>query len=60
MSCLILGCAVFPVKITFLEKLSGDKITVDASPGKSILDIAIENDVDIEGKLFCMCVFSYC
>ncbi|CAE7843598.1 Fdx2 [Symbiodinium microadriaticum] len=40
---------VLPVNLTFIEQRTGDKIKVDATPGKSLLDVAIEVDVDIEG-----------
>lgn len=37
------------VTFRFLEEKSGDVIEVKAVPGVSILDIAIENNIDIEG-----------
>ena len=51
---------MFPVNISFIEKGTGDKINVDTCPGKSLLDVAIEYDVDIEGILnFCLFVLYY-
>lgn len=36
--------------MTFVEMKSGDKIVVDSAKiGKSVLDIALEHDIDIEG-----------
>jgi 2Fe-2S ferredoxin len=37
------------VSFTFVEAKSGDKIKVNAPLGKSVLDIALDHDVDIEG-----------
>ena len=37
------------MNITFKEESSGDVIKVDVEEGKTILDAAIENNVDIEG-----------
>ncbi len=37
------------VKITFFESKKGDKITVDAEVGKSVLDAALKHQIDIEG-----------
>jgi hypothetical protein len=43
--------AVCKVNISFIENRTGETIKVDAEPGKSILDVAIDLDVDIEGKI---------
>lgn len=37
------------VKITFVEGEGGDRIDVDAPLGKSVLDVALDFDIDIEG-----------
>jgi len=37
------------VEFTFLERLSGDKIKVSGNVGRSVLDVALDNNVDIEG-----------
>eukprot|EP01041_Mallomonas_annulata_P011985 gene11985-25104_t len=37
------------VKISFMEGRKGDKITVDAPLGKSVLDVALDHNIDIEG-----------
>lgn len=37
------------VKFYFLEESSGNKVEVNGTIGKTLLDIALENDVDIEG-----------
>lgn len=36
-------------KITFIEEANQNQVTVEAKEGKSVLDIAIENNIDIEG-----------
>lgn len=38
------------VNISFTENRTGETIKVNADSGKSILDVAIELDVDIEGN----------
>lgn len=37
------------VKFYFLEESSGNKVEVQGTIGKTLLDIALENDIDIEG-----------
>lgn len=37
------------VKITFYEEANQNEVVVDAKEGKTVLDIAIENNIDIEG-----------
>lgn len=37
------------VHLTFLEEANQNKVAVEAKEGKSVLDIAIENNIDIEG-----------
>jgi len=37
------------VEFTFLERLSGDKIIVSGNVGRTVLDVALDNNVDIEG-----------
>lgn len=37
------------IKMQFIEAKSGDKIEVDAVIGKSVLDVALVHDIDIEG-----------
>lgn len=37
------------VKFYFLEESSGNKVEVNGTIGKTLLDIALENDIDIEG-----------
>lgn len=37
------------VNFTFVEAKSGDKINVSAPVGKTVLDVALDHDVDIEG-----------
>lgn len=37
------------VKLTFFEEANQNTVTVDAKEGKTVLDIAIENNIDIEG-----------
>jgi hypothetical protein len=39
----------FNVNITFFEESSGDKIAINAPIGKSLLDVALEHNLDIEG-----------
>lgn len=41
--------SVREVSFTFFEERSGDSISVKAEPGKKVLDIALENNIDIEG-----------
>jgi hypothetical protein len=38
------------INFSFYEERSGDTIKVTAEPGKKVLDIALENNIDIEGK----------
>lgn len=37
------------VRFSFVEGKSGDKIDVEAECGKTVLDVALAHDVDIEG-----------
>eukprot|EP00981_Chlorochromonas_danica_P014483 scaffold8015_cov165-Ochromonas_danica.AAC.41 len=37
------------VKITFVEEANDNVVEVDATIGKSVLDVAVEHDIDIEG-----------
>ena len=37
------------VRFTFIERSSGDRIAVEGPVGRSVLDVAIDNNVDIEG-----------
>jgi ferredoxin len=37
------------VKMTFVEEANQNEVAVEAKEGKSVLDIAIENNIDIEG-----------
>jgi ferredoxin len=37
------------ITFTFYEERSGDKIEVTGEPGKKVLDIALDNNIDIEG-----------
>ena len=37
------------VKFSFIEAKSGQKISVEGEEGKTVLDVALEYDVDIEG-----------
>lgn len=37
------------VKITFIEESTDNLVEVDATIGKTVLDTAVENDIDIEG-----------
>ena len=37
------------IKFRFLEEKTGDLIEVKAVPGVSVLDVALENNIDIEG-----------
>ena len=37
------------VNMTFIEEANKNKVAVEAKIGKSVLDIAIENNIDIEG-----------
>lgn len=37
------------MKFTFVERSSGDHIAVEGRVGQTVLDVAIDNDVDIEG-----------
>jgi ferredoxin-2, mitochondrial len=37
------------VNFSFYEERSGDTIAVKAEPGKKVLDIALDNNIDIEG-----------
>lgn len=41
------GCV--RVDFAFVERLSGDKISVSGVVGKTVLDVALDNNVDIEG-----------
>ena len=43
------GTAVRGVRISFQEESSGESIKMDAEEGKSLLDIALEHNIDIEG-----------
>lgn len=36
-------------KLTFIEEANQNQVAVDAKEGKTVLDIAIENNIDIEG-----------
>ena len=38
------------VQITFFEASKGDKIVVDAPIGKTVLEIALDHNIDIEGN----------
>lgn len=38
------------VRLDFVER-DGNRVSVRAAPGKSILDIAIANDIELEGAL---------
>jgi ferredoxin len=40
---------VSTVKFSFIEAKSGQKIPVEGEEGKTVLDVALEYDVDIEG-----------
>ena len=42
-------CPIFRVTINFIDR-DGDKMTVNAKVGDSLLDVAKDNDVDLEGK----------
>lgn len=37
------------VKISFKEESSGDVVEMDAEEGKTVLDIAMDHKIDIEG-----------
>lgn len=37
------------VAFSFLERGSGDRIAIQGAVGRTVLDVAIDNDVDIEG-----------
>mmetsp|Transcript_4970 Transcript_4970/g.7590 ORF Transcript_4970/g.7590 Transcript_4970/m.7590 type:complete len:135 (-) Transcript_4970:135-539(-) len=37
------------INLTFVEGGSGDKIHVEATPGQTVLDVAVAHDIDIEG-----------
>ena len=37
------------ITFAFLERLSGDKISVTGPVGRTVLDVALDNNVDIEG-----------
>jgi hypothetical protein len=39
-----------PVKISFFEESSEETIEIDAEEGKTILDIAMDHKIDIEGE----------
>jgi len=39
---------LFRVTINFIDR-DGDKVTVNAKVGDSLLDVAKDNDVDLEG-----------
>ena len=39
------------ITVTFIDEASGDKTVLRAPVGKSVLDIALENKLNIEGKL---------
>jgi hypothetical protein len=41
--------AVRRISFTFFEERTGDKIQVVGMEGKSVLDIALANNIDIEG-----------
>lgn len=36
--------------MAFTENRTGETINFDGSPGKSLLDVAIDLDIDIEGS----------
>ncbi len=38
------------INVTFFDEASGDRRTISAPVGKSVLDIALENKLNIEGK----------
>jgi len=44
-----IGSAKETVPITFIEGEGGERIEVDAPVGKSVLDVALDFDIDIEG-----------
>jgi ferredoxin len=37
------------VKIVFLEGMGTEPIEIDAEEGRSVLDVAVDNDIDLEG-----------
>ena len=41
----------FSINITFIDR-DGDKKTVPANKGDTLLDVAKDNDIDLEGWLF--------
>ena len=50
-------CVGSTVSFTFLEAESGEHVQVTSSPGKKLVDVALDNDVEIEaacgGELAC-------
>jgi hypothetical protein len=40
------------INFSFYEERSGDTIKVTAEPGKKVLDVAMENNIDIEGASY--------
>lgn len=40
------------INFSFYEERSGDTIAVKADKGKRVLDVALDNNIDIEGFIF--------
>lgn len=53
-----LSTAVGNISVTFFDESSGDKTVLSVPIGKSVLDVAIDNKLNIEGqtrRLFVAC-----
>ena len=47
------------VRLEFVER-DGNRVTVNATPGKSFLDAAIANDIELEGALHSSAFSLFC
>ena len=56
-------CDGSPVSFAFLEAESGKRVDVMSAPGKKLVDVALDNDVEIEaacgGELACLLAMWY-
>lgn len=48
--CRCRGCAVLLDKVTITFKQGDDELRVQADEGQTLLDVAMDNNVDIEGE----------
>lgn len=55
-----LGARLISFSVTFVEPDSGGKVSVQAKSGQTILEVAHDNDIDIEGACGGECACSTC